>query len=129
MKKIAVLVFALILTASALAVSALAVDRSNYVGTWVKCHDRDDGGALAELFHLSESGTLFYLNQLYGADDVGFGRQYIGYWNETPDGVYLKFGNNAESDAILSADGFLMVLVGDGTAMPYGKVPEYNYGG
>lgn len=129
MKKLLVLVFALILAASALIISASAVDYNDYVGTWVKSHDKDDGGAIAELFHLSESGTLFYLNQLFGADDIGFGRQYIGYWKETPNGIYMKFGNNAESDAVLSADGFLMVLFSDGTAMPYGKVSEYNYGG
>ena len=118
----------LILLALVLTASASALDRSYYVGTWVSTYDNDDGGATAELFYLADSGTLFYLNQVYDPDEIGFGRQYIGLWYETPGGIHVKFGNHAESNGFISADGFLMLSLGTGYYIPYGKVPEYDYG-
>ena len=118
----------LILLALAFSASATAADRSDYVGAWVSASDTDSGGSEIVVFFLSESGTLFFLNQLFSTDEIGFGRQYIGLWYETPGGIHVKFGNHAESNGFISADGFLMLSLGTGYYIPYGKVPEYDYG-
>ena len=119
MKKLCAVMICLLLS-----VPAYAASRLDYAGIWVSAHTTQSGGAICEFFYLAPTGQAFYMNESYDADGPSFGRQYLGTWNITDQGIHIVYGNNASADAVLSGD-FLMIkdVVG---YIPYGKAAEYS---
>ena len=106
-------------------VSASAFDESIFYGGWVVAGEKDDGGVFMEIFYLTPDHKVFYMNRSFTADEEGFGRQAVGSWSVIENGIHVKYGNTAETDASMSKDGFFLIP-GPGGYIPYGKVPVYG---
>lgn len=106
-------------------VSAFAFDESIFYGGWALAGEKDDGSAFMEFFYLAPDHKVFYMNRSFTADEEGFGRQAVGSWSVIENGIHVKYGNTAETDAFMSKDGFFLIP-GPGGYIPYGKVPVYG---
>lgn len=123
MKKVMTIVLILILMLSVM--PANAFDESIFYGAWARSHEKDDGGLTMEYFYLASDHTVYYVNRSFDAESEGFGRAFVGSWTTTNDGIHIIYGNNAETDAYITKNGFL-TIPGVGGYIPYGDIPEYG---
>ena len=120
-----VMTFLLLCALLCASIPASAFDESIFYGTWVMANEKDDGGLLADFFYLAPDHTVYYMNRVFEADAEGFGRAAVKSWAVTDDGIHIIFGDNSETDAYMSQNGFLLIP-GPGGYIPFGKVPVYG---
>lgn len=91
-------------------------ERSDYIGSWAMTHRTESGGAMVELFILTDDGVAFYLNGSFTSAEPSFSRQYVGTWRYRSQysEAHIEYGNNAETDAYRMGE-YLMIVspVGD----------------
>lgn len=103
-----------------------SAERSDYVGSWAMTHRTDDGGALIELFILTEDGIAFYLNGHFDGLEPLFSRQYAGTWRyrSTYEEIHIEYGRTAEADAYLLGDH--LMIIGPLGDIPFSKLIPYT---
>ena len=104
--------------------SALAEDESIYVGAWAKVQSTDSGGALFEVFYLTENHKVFHFVQNYSAAKPQFGSQAVGLWFPKWTGIHIIYGDNQECDAEFIDENYLGFRYGT-MIYAYGKIPDF----
>ena len=75
-------------------------------GCWVSYELLNTGAPCVSFLYLADNGTCFYLVQLFNQDDAGFGRTFVGTWEQQPDGsVIAKTGNNTDTRLRFQSEG------------------------
>lgn len=112
MKKTMILLLALLLC---LPVSGLAVDESQFVGTWIQeTYDEETGRYSYELLRLTADHQAYYSVQSFEPGKEGFSRQSAKTWSIKGNGIHIVLGNNSDTDAVILSDGRLgFKLTGD----------------
>jgi hypothetical protein len=106
MKKFIAVLFALVLLFS---VSSFA-EEPDVVGCWAQYSVLTTGAPAMSMLYLADDHVCYYLTQMFGPDEAGFGRTFVGTWEFLPDGIlFVKIGNNATLNLELSQSGDLAV--------------------
>lgn len=120
-----VITFVLLLALLGAAIPAQAFDESIFYGAWARADKNTENGVTVELFYLSPEHTTYYMNRRFWPDAEGFGRAAVKSWTVIDNGIHIIFGDNAETDAFMSKDGYLLIPLGE-KYIPYGKLPVYG---
>lgn len=99
-------------------------DESIYVGAWAKVQSTDAGGALFEVFYLTENHKVFYFSQNYSAAMPQFGNQAVGLWFPQRTGIRIVYGDNLECSAEFIDENYLGFRYGT-MIYAYGKIPDF----
>lgn len=119
MKKVLVFVLVLALLPFGL---ALAVDESQYVGTWIQEVPEDETGYYrVALLRLTADHQAYYAVQSFNPGEPGINRQSAKTWFVKGNGIHIILGENTETDAIILDDGRLGFKLSGNAYSPYVK--------
>lgn len=94
-----ILILALILPA------AMSAADTGPVGCWAHYELLNDGAPFMTMIYLADDHMCYYLTQMYHTNEPGFGRKFVGTWEQLTDGsVQAKTGNNTSTTLRFSDD-------------------------
>ena len=100
MKKIAVLILAVMLIISASACADTSVEAWMIEGAWLSATEYAENGISLIALYLTEDGRAYYLSRsFYETEPSKLGREFVGSWSFTgPNTINVIIGNNSSLD-------------------------------
>lgn len=121
MKKTIVFIIILAIIA-ALIPEALAADESAFYGAWGRVYSTNAGGAVFEVFYITQDQKVFYVYETFSADQQTSRTEYVGAWSPTANGIHIVYGKNQDGYVKLLNDNYISLKMGI-MEYAYGRIP------